>query len=55
MKDKKVLNIKGTILDNLSFVNFIEKTSASHEIKKYSNINTYRKTKSKLFVYRKNI
>ena len=41
MKYKKVLNIKGTILDNSSFVNFMEKTSASYEIKKYSNINTY--------------
>lgn len=41
MEKKKVLNIKGAVLDNSSFINFMEKTAASYEIKKYSKLNTY--------------
>lgn len=41
MESKKILNIKGTVLDNISFMNFMEKMSASQELEKYSNFSTY--------------
>ena len=41
MENKKVLNIKGAVLDNNSLRNFMKKTAASYEVKKYSNRGTY--------------
>ena len=41
MENKKILNIKGTVLDNTSFMNFMEKMSASQELEKYSSLSTY--------------
>lgn len=41
MKNKKILSIKGTVLDNNSFISFMEKIAASYEVKNKSNLNTY--------------
>ena len=41
MKNNRFLNIKGAVLDNISFINFMEKTAANYEIKKESNLKTY--------------
>ena len=41
MENRKVLNIKGTVLDNNSLKNFMKKISASYEVKNDSSISTY--------------
>ena len=41
MKNRKILSIKGTVLDNNSFISFMEKIAASYEVKSKSNLNTY--------------
>ena len=41
LKNIKILNIKGTVLDNNSLKKFMEKTAANYGVKKYSSKNTY--------------
>lgn len=41
MRNTKFLNIKGIVLDRENLKQFMEKTAANYEVKKYSNVNTY--------------
>ena len=41
MKKSKVLNIRGTLLDKMQLAKYIEKAAAEHNIKSFSNKETY--------------
>ena len=41
MKNVKALNISGTLLDNNQFASYIEKTASEHNLKKFSDKNTF--------------